>query len=294
VRNPIPLFLLLLPALCGAQDLPHSLLWRITSAEQSAPSYLYGTVHSKDDRAFQFGDSVLPAMARCAAVVGELDLGAEQANAMAMMGAMVMPEGQHLEDLYSKKEWKKVSAALAEGMGVMAPMATRMKPFYIMAMLMEQQMQGEQPKVLDDYLMSTAAAKGQRTAGLETMAEQLAAIDRMSMKEQAEMLLEYVDQDGYLKEFDAMMDAYAAQDLDALMQAMDDAGGMGEEMESALLLERNGRMVQRMDSMMRAGETCFFLVGAAHLPEEEGLILGLRKQGYSVEAVMSAARKPEE
>ena len=67
----LPLFFV---HLVPAQDpLPHSLLWRIQASGTSAASYLYGTVHSKDDRAFQFGDSVLPALDRCAIAAGELD-----------------------------------------------------------------------------------------------------------------------------------------------------------------------------------------------------------------------------
>jgi uncharacterized protein YbaP (TraB family) len=66
------------------------------------------------------------------------------------------------------------------------------------------------------------------------------------------------------------------------------AGGMPEELERSLLTERNTRMVQRMDTLLRAGEPIFFLIGAAHLPTADGLIAGLRAQGHTVEAVISS------
>ena len=82
----LPLFFV---HLVPAQDpLPHSLLWRIQASGTSAASYLYGTVHSKDDRAFQFGDSVLPALDRCAIAAGELDLSADKELGKALFTTM--------------------------------------------------------------------------------------------------------------------------------------------------------------------------------------------------------------
>ena len=64
-------FLLLFPLWSSAQEeLEHSLLWRISTPGVERASYLYGTVHSRDQRAYQFGDSVLPALDRCAIVAG--------------------------------------------------------------------------------------------------------------------------------------------------------------------------------------------------------------------------------
>jgi len=101
------------------------------------------------------------------------------------------------------------------------------------------------------------------------------------------MLLDHVDHQGYPGTTDAMLDAYARQDLEALLEVGEDAGGMPEELEKSLLTERNTRMVQRMDSLISAGEPIFFLIGAAHLPTPDGLIAGLRAQGHTVEAVIS-------
>ncbi|MCB0769750.1 MAG: TraB/GumN family protein [Flavobacteriales bacterium] len=284
--------LLLLPFALRAQDLPHSLLWRIDPGSGGPSSYLYGTVHSKDDRAFQFGDSVMPALTRCPLVVGELDLD-QGAAALSLMSGMMMPEGKNLEDLYKKKQWKVVDKALVTELGPMAPMMYRMKPFFVMAMFMEQALQGDRPQVLDEFLMTTARENGQRTAGLETMQEQMGAVDAMGLQEQAGYLLEYVETNGQAEEMESLMNAYAAQDLDALMRSMEATGGMSEKAERALLAERNVRMIHRMDSLIREEGSVFFLVGAAHLPASNGLIQGLRAKGYTVEAVMSA-RKPEE
>lgn len=276
----------LLTTLTWGQPLENSLLWRISSSQIGGnPSYLFDTVHSKDDRAFQFGDTTLPAMARCVVVVGELDLEKAATGMFQLLSKIRMDEGRTLEGLYSKKQWERVRGFLNERLGVGAPMTYSIKPFFVMAMLAETEMEGDHPEVLDQYLMSTAKANGQRTLGLETVAEQMDAMDAMSLKEQAAMLLDHVDHNGYPGEMDAMLDAYAAQDLDLLMASMEKSGSMPKSMERALLTERNTRMVQRMDSLMHVEESAFFLIGAAHLPSPDGLIMGLRAKGYRVEPV---------
>lgn len=281
-----------LPLCLSGQTLEHTLLWRITTPGVAQPSYLYGTVHSKDDRAFQFGDSVLPALDRCAIAAGELDLSSANAEmGMALLTTMRMSDGRKLEDLYKKKDWKRVEAAIKEGMGFMAPMTMGMKPFFVLALLTENAMEGDQPQVLDEFLQQRAKADGKRVMGVETVKEQMAAVDAIAVEEQAAMLLDHVDHDGYPGAMDALLDAYARQDLDQLFEVSEKTGTMPDSFERSLLTDRNRVMVQRMAELVRKGEPVFFLIGAAHLPRPDGLIAGLRASGFAVDAVISPSHQ---
>ena len=154
------LVLVVLLAFCAqAQQLANTLLWRITPATGGSASYLYGTFHTKNDRAFQFTDSVLPAMARCAAVYGELDLKAEQRNAFGLMAAMRLPDDARLEGLFKKKEWAVVQTEMDNKMGVLASMGQRMKPIFVLMLLSEGAMEGSQPELLAQHLQSIARSK---------------------------------------------------------------------------------------------------------------------------------------
>ena len=290
LRRSVPLFfivLLTIPAI--PQGTPHSLLWRITGGGEN-PSFLFGTVHSRDSRAYQYGDTVRAALNSVSVVAGELDLTNPAADALGLINSMMLPEGQKLEDLYKKKDWALIEAELKEKIGPMAVMTYRMKPFFVLAMLTEAGMQADEEKVLDDHLLSTAKENGQRVIGMETMKEQMAAMDAMGVKEQAGLLLDHVKNNGYEAELSEMMDAYAAQDLDAIMKISESSGTMTGPMEKALITDRNERMVHRLDSMMTAGEDIFFAVGAAHLPGDKGLIQLLRAKGYTVEPVIYSAK----
>lgn len=269
-----------------AQELAKTLLWRIET-EDHAPSYLYGTVHSKDERAFQFTDSVLPALRRCELVAGELDLDAQMSGTMDVMNVMLLPNGQRLEDLYRRKEMKVVESALRERLGPLHGMFARVKPLFIMAMLTEGSMNEDRTEMLDDHLLRLARDNGQRVAGIETIEEQLAAMDAIPIKEQARMLLDQIQSDEQADGLDALLEAYVAQDLDAIMAMVEKGWMMEHTLETALLTTRNATMVMRMDSIMRSGTSSFFLIGAAHLPGPTGTIQGLRDMGHVVRPVMA-------
>jgi len=294
MRGIVAVCFLLMASFTWGQSLENSLLWQIVPVHEGVDtSYLFGTVHSKDDRAFKFGEATLPAMASCAVVVGELDLDKAGPDMFQMLARIRMGDGKTLEDLYTKKQWELVSAFLTEQLGAAAAITYGTKPFFVLAMLAETEMGNDHPEVLDQYLMSTAQANGQRTLGLETVAEQMEALDAISLKEQASMLLDHVEHDRSPGEMDAMLDAYAAQDLEKLL-ATAEKSGMSKSMEQALLTQRNTRMVHRMDSLMTVEKSAFFLIGAAHLPSPVGLIEGLRAKGYRLEPVFGTKSGPVE
>jgi hypothetical protein len=273
---------LLLPAALAAQNLPKALLWSVVHPERPDTSFLYGTMHSTDERAFRFEARVQTVMPRCATVAGELDLSQSPNASLALMGRMLLPAGQDLESLYSKKEWKRLEPVLKERLGPLAAMVGRMKPFFVMATLMEGDMAGDRERMLDDALMEHARTLDRRVIGLETMDEQIAAIEAIPLAEQADMLYDHLVGKQGADDLDAMHDAYAEQDLDRLWAVTSSSTGPTEEFQRILLTDRNRVMVQRMDSVMRADTTALFLIGAAHLPGSDGLLEGLKAQGYSV------------
>jgi uncharacterized protein len=295
LRVLLPLFLgVCITGVSPCQETPRSLLWKVTPPGAEKPSYLYGTIHSRDSRAFGLSDSVWIAMGRAEVVAGELDLEKSKQNPLALMNAMMLPEGKRLEEFYKKKDWQLIDEHLKERLGMMAAMVQRMKPFFVMAMLTETEMSADEERVLDDHILSTAREQGQRVIGIETVEEQMLAMDALPVEQQADMLLEYVKNGAISADLNAMMDAYEEQDLDALMQIIMSDNYMPETLERALLVDRNVRMVHRLDSIMQGGENVFFAVGAAHLPTDDGLIALLRKQGYAVEPVMSKIVRRQE
>ncbi|HEY0975937.1 MAG TPA: TraB/GumN family protein [Flavobacteriales bacterium] len=280
------LLLLLLPLAlpCVAQQDAKSLMWRISGPVPGADSYLVGTVHSADARAFTHFDLMLKTMERCDAVVGELDAEQVGRSAATLMSSAFLPAGTDLEDLYPRKRYKRIREAMTEALGPMSVMLVRFKPLYLSAALTETTMRKDSSAVLDDLLQQRARAAGKEVFGLETMQEQTAAMDHVPLAEQADLLYDLVAHDLHRKEMDRMIELHARQDLPALA-AMARTQGLSGAFEDGLLVDRNRVMAHRMDSLMADGRTFLFAVGALHLPGPEGLLAAMQAKGHTVHAV---------
>jgi uncharacterized protein len=262
---------------------PASVLWRVRSAA-GVDSYVIGTVHSRDARAFVHVPLALAALAHTELLAGEIDLNTAEGQVQAMRTSMMLPAGTDPEDLYSKRRYRKVQQTLAERLGAMAPLLARMKPFFLMSMLAESGMRTDSTRMLDQYLQEKAAGMGLSVVGLESVAEQLAAMNGIPLQEQADMLYEAVTSDDQEQQMERMMEKYVLADLAAIGEI---TGKMGSSAFSTMLLDaRNRTMAHRMDSLMQEGRACFFAIGTAHLAGTNGVLERPRGRGYEVQAVL--------
>ena len=85
-----------------------------------------------------------------------------------------------------------------------------------------------------------------------------------------------------------LAEAYFAQDINTLWEITEEKIGnqcdSTPEEEEALIYGRNAAWVEKMPAMMGEAST-LFVVGAAHLPGDKGVLDLLRAKGYTVEAV---------
>lgn len=267
------------------------LLWQVSRPGLEKPSYVVGTVHSRDARAFTQVPQLLAILQGLDAMAGELDLTEGTATNGLSVQSFLMPGGMDLADLLSPGKYKRVHKAIQAELGPLALMAGRMKPFFVAALLGESAMQADSTLMLDQYLQEQAKALGKEVLGLETWAEQLAAVDRIPVQEQADLLYEQVRNGRSGQDMDRLMAAYVAQDLTAL-EALVSQDRSAPDMQRELLTDRNATMAVRMDSLMLGGRTFLFAFGAAHLPGEAGVLELLRQRGYRLEAVDPRVSRP--
>jgi uncharacterized protein YbaP (TraB family) len=261
-----------------------SLLWEISGKGLKSPSYLYGTMHVRDARVFQFGDSVLYLFNKCKAFAGELVI--DKSNPLAMLGLITMPKDTTLSILLSEEDYSFVKKKAEEKLGFLAGMIDKLKPIFTSAMLSGFEFQSDSLKSLDDYFQNLAGGKNMEVIGIETVEEQLAAIDRTSLKTQAEMLVKYLkEEDKNNLMIDKMVEIYISQDLEKLEQFVIEAQ-LPEVIMKSILTDRNRIMAERIDTIIKK-RTTFIGIGAAHLGGKEGVIETLRKMGYKVSPVYS-------
>jgi hypothetical protein len=144
---------------------------------------------------------------------------------------------------------------------------------------------GKMPSFLDVYLFDIARRQRKWTGGVEDMVDQQGIIN--DIVDKSDILNVAADSNGSPDHFlQRMIEMYLQQDLDAIDTVF---GGLGDNEKDRILIKRNHKMAQRMDSL--SGErSMVFAVGVAHLPGKEGLISLLRARGFQVEPVFSSRK----
>lgn len=296
----ITIAMLLFLAAIGAQA---QLLWKISGNGLQKPSYIIGTYHLAP---VSFTDSIKglkDALAAAEQVYGEVvtaDMTSPE-NLQKMQAAMMLPEGQTLDKLYTAEELTRINAALKNILGadmtnpILAQQLGKMTPQALQTQLglliYLKKHPGFNPNEgFDAYFQKEAAAKGKPVGGLETIDFQVNTLLKgLPMERQKELLLCLADNLDFTEEqTENVVNAFFKQDLDGIKAAMDaklnnTCDGTPEE-EERLIYGRNDNWMKQMPEIMNQKST-FFAVGAGHLPGERGLLAQLKKAGYTVEGV---------
>lgn len=260
------------------------LLWKIESAG-AVPSYLFGTMHSDDPRVVKLPPAVQQAFDRAGSVTLEVELDAQAL--VSLSSALLLDNGSNLESLVGDDLYRRSVQALG-AQGVPDVLVAGMKPWAVAVTLMTPPNQGGE--VLDQFLYRQAKNSGKKVSGLETVAEQLALFDELSLDVQIALLKDTLDNLSDIPRMLAdLQAAYLDRDLKRLVaineSAMQESDPeMARDFNRKVIIDRNHRMAERMKSRLDAGNQ-FIAVGALHLPGSEGLLTLLSGQGYRVTRV---------
>lgn len=261
-----------------------SLLWEITGENLQKPSYLYGTMHVRDKRVFNYNDSVSIAFNTSQAFAGELII--DKTMAKEVGKAALLPKDTTLKLLLGKKDYKKVKKVAKKKLGIMAGFINYIKPIYVAGYIAEASgvLKSDMKKTLDETFQDMARETNKKLIGIETIEEQMKALDKVSLKEQAKMLMDDLNNmDSAASISRDMVNKYLAQDIKSLSDMV-----LSEEIPdvfaSEILLKRNYIMANRISVLLQEQST-FIGIGAAHLGGEEGVIELLRKKGFKLRPV---------
>ena len=258
----------------------HQLLWEVTGPNALPPSYLFGTMHVRDQRAFAGFDQVLGYLNQCTAFAAEFDFA--EADPVRLSQATQLPESQWLSAQLSPAIYKKLDGVVRRELGQPLLLFDRLVPLLLVNYLSEAQLKEEQPEALDQALYQYAQATEKTLLGLETFEEQLAVFDQLDLKAQYRSLKLVAT---HFKRFRLGMRtttaAYLRGDIWALLHKTQRSIG---KMKRPLLYDRNWRMANRFETYS-AQQPLFAAVGAAHLAGERGLLRLLKHRGFKLRSI---------
>ncbi|MBP3547839.1 MAG: TraB/GumN family protein [Alistipes sp.] len=276
------------------------LLYRVSGNGLEEPSYIIGTYHLAPASFVDDIRGAHEAMAAVEQVYGEVDTENLDRAQQLMLEAMMLPEGRRIADLFTEDEMSRINAYVREVMGVdlsnpfVAEQLGRMRPSVLAVQLLMLQYMKITPdfdatNLIDEYFQKEAHKVGKRVGGFESVEFQMELLyGEKSDEEERDELLELVDNNAEtFATMQEMTEAYFSFDMKSIRSLTERElhnGDMTLEEFKELITDRNRRWVEAMPEVMREAPT-LFVVGAGHLPGNEGVIALLKEAGYKVKPV---------
>jgi len=277
--------------------------WELTRGADTIK--LVGTVHIYDPRLDAIRDALLPTLSQSDVLLTEVTPAEETALLRALTedrSIAFITEGPTLIEQLPQEQWARIADALAARQ-VPGFMGAQMQPWYLTLTLglppcaLASMARGE--RGLDHMFMQQAQSQGIPNVALEDWQTPIDLMREGTDAEHLDMLDLTLAMDVYSGPATAtLLDLYFAGNiaqiwelqrasLELLPVETDDAIRMLEELEDALLIQRNLNWMSVIEDQAARHDDIFIAVGAAHLPGENGLISLLVGDGWSAAQVSS-------
>jgi uncharacterized protein YbaP (TraB family) len=269
-----------------------SLLWKVSGNGLNSPSWIFGTHHLFPVSFLDSVAGVKQAFEQSEQMVGELLMNDMAAMAVEIQKAGMMPPDSTWQMLLSEDDYRLVDERLTAFFGAGLQAFGMFKPSMVSLTYTAVFYQKIFPQVnpaegADMWFQQQSVSRGIPIIGLETVQEQMDIFDMSSLKRQAADLVCMLQNMDFTEEDAQRLNRlYRSADLTGIGEIFREDGPcpMSAEQEVALNDARNKRWLEKLPAIM-AEKSTFVAVGCAHLVGEQGLLAGLEKAGYTVEAV---------
>lgn len=271
-------------------------LFRVTK-EGRGPSFVLGSIHTYDPRFIPLSPRIFSVLQNTQTVALELDsqdFDIEKIflNNAAQIALQVFAQaGERPLDFLTVEEKAILSNAVGK-IGLPTSSALTTRPT-LLSMALPLMICGELEKNgVDNEVERLARASGKQVVGLETFLEQLISLNDIPFEMQKDILrqsLRNLSEAG--NGIKTVTNLYASGQTGvvvALIQSPEkefgDYWGTPELFVKKILDDRNIRMRDRAAPLLEKGGA-FIVVGAAHLPGENGLLKLIENEGFHVEGI---------
>lgn len=259
----------------------NSLVWQITEGGKNT-SFILGTMHVRDARAFQFEHLFYEKILKCEAFATEFNLDDIQNQTDFTLS---LPDGLQLHNVIEPKAFAKISRVVEQKMGLPLVHFNSLKPIIVTNMLTESVLSSDRLMSLDETLWRFASENGRILRGIETFEEQVEILNKMGLDEQIKGLKDLVsDFSKFRKQLLNMTRLYEQADIQKLYKV---AKKTAKGNRRLLLYDRNHIMAQRIADMTKEMTLCA-AIGAGHLAGKNGVLNLLKKNGFEVAPVFDS------
>ena len=279
LRLCIPLLLMMNLAFAQS-EVENALLWKVSKGDQEA--YLYGTIHISCNA--ELSPDVEKALKESDELILEIDM-SDPSLQMRMMQKMMLPDGKDASDFLTDKELESLEEYVNENVKMIPDfaMVSNMKPIFLSSLITQSLLSCQNQTGYDQLLLQKAQQQNTPISGLETIDEQISALDGIPHQEVYDEIIASIEEDQQedIKMLDKMMQYYNNANLKALKKLFDESDSFLNDFTDIALDKRNKNWIPVIKEKMK-GQKVFIAFGAAHLIGENGVVELLKDEGYKV------------
>lgn len=258
----------------------NSLIWKIEGESLPSPSYVFGTMHVRDRRAFRQLTLVHEKMAACEGYAAEFHL--DESMGQAEANAMQLPTGKALSSFFPAKELKRYRNLLLKSTGLDLANFEKVLPFVVLNLATEHLLAKDMPEPLDQHLWNHAKLAGKSLYGIETFQEQMSVLAQIPLETQVKMLSGLCANISKFRHYlRRLAEHYEASELQQLYKMVK---RNTKDLRPLMLYHRNEVMAERIAALTQQ-QSVFISIGAAHLSGGKGVLRLLKKKGLSISPV---------
>ena len=271
------------------------LMWKVSSKTNTA--YLLGSVHVGDKSMYPLPDVIEDAFDAASVLIVEVDMTkVNQAQLQQLMMTLgSYPEGDDLFQHISPRTRARLDTFLGQ-YGIPPAAFAQYRPWLaaLSVTMFPMIKAGLNPSEgIDMYFLNKA--KGKRIEQLEDAEWQVKLFAEFPEKVSDAVLSRSIIQAASINEHYAKLASLwshgDAVKIDELTKSWS-AGESAEEraFDRRLREERNPHMTQKLEQCLQSSETCFMVVGAAHVIGSQGIVKQLQAHGYRVQQAVVGAK----
>ncbi len=265
-------------------DGPLHALWELHGKHNTV--YILGSIHVLRPSDYPLAPAVLDAYSDANSIFMEVNLAEIDPQRMQteLLASARLPEGKTLPGIMGDARYKRAQV-LAQEVGIDIGIFDAFAPWFAAEAISQLQLQqlGFQPKSgVEMFFLERARADGKTVAGLETVHDQIALFDALSMDEQADYLVSSLEQAHDLpKEVDAMVHAWASGDTQWFADQLKSEIGRDPVLYDSVLVARNRKWVPKIEALLNDDKNYLVIVGTGHLVGQGSVIELLKKDGIA-------------
>lgn len=255
-------------------------MWQLNLPGSTQPSYLFGTMHVRDERAYGWFELVKSRLLSCDALFLEVDLSAPPSPEMMM--AVQLPPGVNLRQLLGEPTYLKAERLLLKAFQLDIKQYLFTLPMILIQGIDATILKGDRPFPLDEGLFRLALQHGKQIGGLETTQSQVDLLKRIPLDYQVRQLKRVLRSiSAHRKSLSRLAGLYEEGRIQQIYRVARKGAG---PMRRAMIYQRNHAMTDRLMELMEA-QSIFAAVGMGHLPGKEGMLRLLKHRGVQLAPV---------